>query len=87
MRKTLLSMVALLAASNAAMAQNGLTEIPDPDGSQLMCTVLSPNGKYIGGVCYVVVFVACRQRECSHRHHEHCQYSVDLLHNCMFFNR
>ncbi len=54
MRKTLLSMVALLASGNAAMAQNGLTEIPDPDGSQLMCTVLSPNGKYIGGVCYGV---------------------------------
>ena len=52
MKKTLLSMVALLVAGHAAMAQNGLTEIPDPDGSQFMCTVLSPNGKYIGGVCY-----------------------------------
>ena len=54
MKKTLLSMVALLVAGHAAMAQNGLTEIPDPDGSQFMCTVLSPNGKYIGGVCYGV---------------------------------
>lgn len=40
MKKTLLSMVALLVAGHAAMAQNGLTEIPDPDGSQFMCTVL-----------------------------------------------
>ncbi len=54
MKKTLLSMVALLVAGHTAMAQNGLTEIPDPDGSQFMCTVLSPNGKYIGGVCYGV---------------------------------
>lgn len=54
MKKTLLSMVTLLVAGHAAMAQNGLTEIPDPDGSQFMCTVLSPNGKYIGGVCYGV---------------------------------
>ena len=54
MKKTLLSMVALLVAGHAAMAQNGLTEIPAPDGSQFMCTVLSPNGKYIGGVCYGV---------------------------------
>ena len=50
MKKTLLSMVALLVAGHAAMAQNGLTEIPDPDGSQFMCTVLSPNGKYIDNV-------------------------------------
>ena len=59
MKKTLLSMVALLVAGHAAMAQNGLTEIPDPDGSQFMCTVLSPNGKYIGGVSFRT-FSCCR---------------------------
>ncbi|MFR7598340.1 MAG: hypothetical protein ACLUV4_00730 [Prevotella sp.] len=35
MKKTLLSMVALLVAGHAAMAQNGLTEIPDPLTSSL----------------------------------------------------
>lgn len=49
MKKTLLSVVAMLAASGAVMAQNGVTEVPDAEGFQYMCTVLSPNGRYLGG--------------------------------------
>ena len=54
MRKTLLTMIAMMATSSAMMAQNGITEIPDPDGVQLMGTTLSPNGKFFGGVGYGV---------------------------------
>lgn len=54
MRKTLLTMVAMMATSSAMMAQNGITEIPDPEGVQLMGTTLSPNGKFFGGVGYGV---------------------------------
>ena len=50
MRKTLLTMVAMMATSSAMMAQNGITEIPDPEGVELMGTTLSPNGKFFGGV-------------------------------------
>ena len=54
MRKTLLTMVAMMATSSAMMAQNGITEIPDPEGVELMGTTLSPNGKFFGGVGYGV---------------------------------
>ena len=40
----------MMATSGAMMAQNGITEIPDTEGAQLMGTSLSPNGKYFGGV-------------------------------------
>ena len=46
MKKTLLSAIAMLATSGAVMAQNGVTEVPDAEGHQYMCTVLSPNGRY-----------------------------------------
>lgn len=54
MRKTLLTMVAMMATSGAMMAQNGITEIPDTEGALLMGTSLSPNGKYFGGVGYAI---------------------------------
>ena len=47
-------MVAMMATSSAMMAQNGITEIPDPEGVELMGTTLSPNGKFFGGVGYGV---------------------------------
>lgn len=49
MKKTLLSVVAMLATSGAVMAQNGVTEVPDAEGHQYMCTAISPNGRYLGG--------------------------------------
>ena len=49
MKKTLLSVVAMLATGGAVMAQNGVTEVPDAEGHMYMCTVLSPNGRYLGG--------------------------------------
>lgn len=49
MKKTLLSIAALLATANAALAQNGITELPDADHNGLMITVMSPNGKYVAG--------------------------------------
>lgn len=54
MRKTLLTMVAMMATSSAMMAQNGITEIPDPEGVELLGTTLSPNGKFFGGVGFGV---------------------------------
>ena len=54
MRKTLLTMVAMMATSGAMMAQNGITEIPDTEDALLMGTSLSPNGKYFGGVGYAI---------------------------------
>ncbi len=44
-------MVALM-ATGAAMAQSGITEIPDTLGYGLMATSMSPNGKYIAGSLY-----------------------------------
>ena len=52
MRKTLLTMVAMLATSGAVMAQNGITEVPDADMLGTMATAMSPNGRYIGGSVY-----------------------------------
>lgn len=49
MKKTLLSILALLATANAALAQNGITELPDADHNGLMITVMSPDGKYVAG--------------------------------------
>lgn len=49
MKKTLLSIAAITASLNAAVAQNGITELPDADHNGLMITVMSPNGKYVAG--------------------------------------
>lgn len=49
MKKTLLTMVAMMATCSAVMAQNGIVEIPDAEGHGLMATTMSPNGKYIAG--------------------------------------
>lgn len=49
MKKTLLSILAILATANAALAQNGITELPDADHNGLMITVMSPDGKYVAG--------------------------------------
>lgn len=49
MKKTLLSIAAITASLNAAVAQNGITELPDADHNSLMITVMSPNGKYVAG--------------------------------------
>lgn len=49
MKKTLLSILALLATANAALAQNGITELPDANHYGLMITAMSPNGKYVAG--------------------------------------
>lgn len=49
MKKTLLSIAALLATANAALAQNGITELPDADHNGLMITVMSPDGKFVAG--------------------------------------
>lgn len=51
MKKTLLTMVAIM-ATGAAMAQNGITEIPDTLGYGLQATTMSPNGKYVAGSLY-----------------------------------
>ncbi len=52
MRKTLLSMIAIMATSSVSMAQNGITILPDTEGLQLLGTAMSPNGRYIGGQTY-----------------------------------
>lgn len=49
MKKTLLSILALLATANAALAQNGITELPDADHYGLMITAMSPDGKFVAG--------------------------------------
>ncbi len=49
MKKTLLTMVAMMATCSAVMAQNGIVEIPDAEGHGMMATTMSPNGKYIAG--------------------------------------
>lgn len=49
MKKTLLSILAILATANAALAQNGITELPDTDHNGLMITVMSPDGKFVAG--------------------------------------
>ncbi len=49
MRKTLLSMVAMMATSGAVMAQSAVTEIPSSKGLMFEATALSPNGRYLGG--------------------------------------
>lgn len=49
MKKTLLSIAAITASLNAAVAQNGITELPDADHNGLMITVMSPDGKFVAG--------------------------------------
>lgn len=49
MKKTLLSIAAIIASANAAIAQNGITELPDADHNGLMITVMSPDGKFVAG--------------------------------------
>lgn len=49
MKKLLLSTIALLATGGAAMAQNGITVLPDANGLGLTSTAISANGRYIGG--------------------------------------
>ena len=49
MKKTLLSIAALLASANAALAQNGITELPDADHNGLTITAMSPNAKFVAG--------------------------------------
>ena len=51
MNKTLLAMVAMMATSSVATAQNGITEIQDNDGVGIQSTCMSPNGKFIAGSC------------------------------------
>ena len=48
MKKTLLAMVAMMATGSAAMAQNGITEIADPDALGLEGTCMSPNRVDVG---------------------------------------
>lgn len=52
MRKTLLSLVAMVATSGAVTAQNGITVLPDNTGLQLCGGAMSPNGRYVGGYTY-----------------------------------
>ena len=49
MKKTLLTVVAMMATCSAVMAQNGIVEVPDAEGHGFMATTMSPNGKYIAG--------------------------------------
>lgn len=49
MKKTLLSILAILATANAALAQNGITELPDADHNGLTITAMSPNAKFVAG--------------------------------------
>lgn len=49
MKKTLLSIAAILVSLSAAVAQNGITEIPDADHNGLMITAMSPNAKFVAG--------------------------------------
>lgn len=49
MKKTLLTIAAITASLNAAVAQNGITELPDADHNGLMITAMSPNAKYVAG--------------------------------------
>ena len=49
MKKTLLSIAAIIASANAALAQNGITELPDADHNGLTITAMSPNAKYVAG--------------------------------------
>lgn len=52
MNKTLLAMVAMMATSSVATAQNGITEIQDNEGVGIQSTCMSPNGKFIAGSCF-----------------------------------
>ena len=49
MKKTLLSIAAITVSLSAAVAQNGITELPDADHNGLMITAMSPNAKYVAG--------------------------------------
>ena len=49
MKKTLLSIAAITVSLNAAVAQNGITEIPDADHNGLTITAMSPNAKFVAG--------------------------------------
>ncbi len=60
MKKTLLTLAVIAAASSQSFAQNGLTVFNNPDGGMLELTAISPDGKYIAGAVYGLgqVFVA-----------------------------
>lgn len=49
MKKSLLFSAALMAASSAAMAQNGVTVLPNPTDAYTMGFVISADGKYVAG--------------------------------------
>lgn len=49
MKKTLLSIAAITVSLSAAVAQNGITELPDADHNGLMITAMSPNAKFVAG--------------------------------------
>lgn len=49
MKKTLLSIAAITASLNPAVAQNGITELPDADHNGLTITAMSPNAKFVAG--------------------------------------
>lgn len=49
MKKTLLSIAAIIASANAAIAQNGITELPDAEHYGLTITAMSPNAKFVAG--------------------------------------
>ena len=49
MKKTLLSIAAITVSLSAAVAQNGITELPDADHNGLTITAMSPNAKFVAG--------------------------------------
>lgn len=49
MKKTLLSLLALVAGSTGMMAQNGLTIIENPETDSYAAACISADGRYIGG--------------------------------------
>lgn len=52
MRKALLSMGFAALATCAAVAQNGITEIPDANVDGMQASCISANGKYVAGCIY-----------------------------------
>ncbi len=52
MKKTLLTLAVIAAASSQSFAQNGLTVFTNPEDGMLELTAISPDGKYIAGAVY-----------------------------------
>ncbi len=52
MKKTLLTLAVIAAASYQSFAQNGLTVFTNPEDGMLELTAISPDGKYIAGAVY-----------------------------------